>query len=177
MLNCAYRFINEALKALKGHSFTHQENEALLLKAEIMAALGRKKEASELLDKLNYDSNEEVVHAIKVIKLRHFNGELNSIDQDKLSPPWRVKVQGYVGIAKMGQLEESAVSLLATGPKSISSVTTQLYPNIDEGDALNRASTLFTRINKKCDELIVFNSKNKVYELSFNSMIDFEGDK
>ena len=169
----ALSVINEGLKALVGHSLTHQEKEALLLKAEILSALDRKKEAKELLNLLCHDSNEEIVNALKVIEKRHY-GKNSAIDVNKLSPPWRVKLEGYKDIQKLGRLEEAVVELLSTTPSTIYEIAGHLYENVDEGDAANRASTLISRINKKQPTLIKFESELKTYCLSDNEKIEFQ---
>ena len=172
-INVALKVINEGLKALVGHSLTHQEKEALLLKTEILCALDRKKEAKELLNLLNHDSNEEIVNALKVIEKRHY-GKNTTIEVSKLSPPWRVKLEGYQSIQKLGRLEEAVVELLSTTPSTIYEIAGHLYGNVDEGDAANRASTLISRINKKQPNLIKFESELKTYCLSDNEKIVFQ---
>lgn len=173
-INCAYKNIEESLNSLKGHSYTHQENEALLLKAEILAAMDRKGEAKSLLNELERDSNEEVIQGVKVILLRHFDGSQDGIEQAKLSPPWKAKLDGYRNISKMGTLEDRALEVLAKSPMGLMELAGIIYPGVDEGDAQNRTTTLLTRINKKVKELVLFDAKKKIYKISHNEQINFE---
>jgi tetratricopeptide (TPR) repeat protein len=166
--NTAFEFCTKSLEQLRNQRNTHQEGEAHALKIEILCGLDRKKEAKEMMCELKRDMSTELIEALKVIELRHFEGNSSEIDIDQLSPPWKAKVKGYLNISKLGPLEDQAVALLGAGEVKLNDLAMTLYPGVDEGDSHNRVTTLFTRINKKVDNLIIYNSKSGMYELSYN---------
>lgn len=166
--NTAFDFCDKSLDQLKNQKNTHQEGESLALKIEILCGLERKKEAKEMMSELKQDMNAEFIEALKVIEFRHFEGNRSDVDMDKLSPPWKAKLNGHLNVIRLGALEDEAVAFIGVKETTLESIAMKLYPGVDEGDSLNRVTTLFSRINKKNDNLIIFNSENGTYELSFN---------
>jgi len=168
----AYFYCEKSLDYLKNQTETHQYFESIALKIEILCAIERKKEALVLMENLRKDQGYEFIEALKVIEYRHFNGSKEDIDKDKLSPPWKVKLLKYKNIKMMGKLEDEVLRLLGPGELELDHLQNQIYPDIDSGDAYNRLTTLFSRINKKNPGLIITSENTGKYKLSFNDPIE-----
>ncbi|OUR95817.1 hypothetical protein A9Q84_15055 [Halobacteriovorax marinus] len=172
-LNMAYKYCQLSLELDPQQSATLLENSPKALLIYILCGLGRAKEALTLLESFQVDQN--LVY--KMIKYIYFEGELGDIDLEQISPLWKLRLNDGKVDSKFGALENEAIDYLSKSARELGEIAFKLYPEIDEGDAINRATTLFSRINKKVSGLIILCPKSSKYKLSFNEPLELLGGK
>ena len=174
----AYKYCELSIGYLKSVTTTYQMNESLLLKLDILYFLGRIKEANILTSQLERDNNIQILCALKVIQWRHCNkSPLEKSLVSYLSSPWKARIIKPIKRKPFGKVEDILIDYLSIKKRNYRDIINYIYPNVNEDNALNRLTTIVTRINYKYKKMIIHDVKNDFYFLSNNQLIIFDGIK